>query len=315
MAQGNLFDLAAVFSQMQGNPLAGAGNIFANLSQRQQADEQQLDAQSKLQALIGTPSFEQAGPFQQGEVAPGQPGPNIGGTGFAGQTGMQQPQVDLLQQLGAVSPETVLQGLAGQILPGQQGKGFKLSPGQTQFDAAGNIIAQLPGDTSKLNDKQFGQLSKLRGEFSKRTAAFGLQNDAFGRIQASAQNPSAAGDLALIFNYMKLLDPGSTVREGEFANAQNAGGVEDRTRALWGNLLQGTRLTPKQRKDFTDRAKGLYVGAVSTNEKRKKETERLASKQGLDPSLSTFGRDLFVTDRKTIKNKDFILVDNEWFEL
>ena len=37
--------------------------------------------------------------------------------------------------------------------------------------------------------------------------------------------PDAAGDMALIFSYMKMLDPNSTVREGEYATAQDAGSI------------------------------------------------------------------------------------------
>ena len=87
------------------------------------------------------------------------------------------------------------------------------------------------------------------------------QVQAFGRVIASAEDPSAAGDLALIFNYMKILDPGSTVREGEFANAQNSGGVDDRVIALYNSLFAGTRLSQVQRDDFINRASRLYSEA------------------------------------------------------
>ena len=49
-------------------------------------------------------------------------------------------------------------------------------------------------------------------------------------IRRGAQNvlnasANAAGDMALIFSYMKMLDPNSTVREGEYATAEAAAGV------------------------------------------------------------------------------------------
>lgn len=84
---------------------------------------------------------------------------------------------------------------------------------------------------------------------------------AYSRVMRSAEDPSPAGDLALIFNYMKILDPGSVVREGEFATAQNAGGIDTRVRSLYNSVISGERLTPEQRADFADRATRLYSGA------------------------------------------------------
>lgn len=88
--------------------------------------------------------------------------------------------------------------------------------------------------------------------------SFAEQTSAYGRVVASAEDPSPSGDLALIFNFMKVLDPGSVVREGEFATAQNAGGIDERTRSLYNRLMSGERLTQVQREDFLDRSTRLY---------------------------------------------------------
>jgi hypothetical protein len=89
--------------------------------------------------------------------------------------------------------------------------------------------------------------------------------------------------MALIFNYMKLLDPGSTVREGEFATAQQAGGVDDVTVSLYNRILDGTRLSPKQRTDFSKRAKSLYGAAKSKQNKLTSKYESLAKRYKVDP--------------------------------
>lgn len=129
----------------------------------------------------------------------------------------------------------------------------------------------------------FDDAAKLRGEFTKISSDFRKQNAAFGRVQASANKPSAAGDLALIFNFMKVLDPGSTVREGEFATAQNAAGVDNRVRALYGQLLSGERLSPMQRRDFYSRATSLYQDATAQHEQARAQYSNLATKMGLNP--------------------------------
>src|SRR5690606_18813976 len=79
----------------------------------------------------------------------------------------------------------------------------------------------------------------------------------YRNIEAGAKGATAAGDLSTIFGYMKMLDPGSVVREQEFANAQNAAGVPDRVRNLYNQAMQGVRLNPAQRAEFLAEAKKL----------------------------------------------------------
>jgi hypothetical protein len=139
--------------------------------------------------------------------------------------------------------------------------------------------------TDGLKPEQvFTQEQQLANQFQTKTKDFRDVRDAYGRIQVSAKDPSAAGDLALIFNYMKMLDPGSTVREGEFANAQNAAGIPERIVNSYNKALSGERLAPTQRADFTGRAKGLYNQALRQYEKTKFETRKRASMYpGLNP--------------------------------
>ena len=95
---------------------------------------------------------------------------------------------------------------------------------------------------------------KLRGEFINQNKVFMDVRDAWSRLNSS--NDDAAGDLSLIFNYMKMLDPGSTVREGEFATAQNATGIPERVLNSYNNALKGTRLSSGQRDQFKGRLGG-----------------------------------------------------------
>ena len=67
----------------------------------------------------------------------------------------------------------------------------------------------------------------LRDEFNKQAGDFSALRSNYSKIRTAQKADTAAGDLSLIFGYMKMLDPGSVVREGEFATAQNAGGISD----------------------------------------------------------------------------------------
>jgi hypothetical protein len=141
-------------------------------------------------------------------------------------------------------------------------------------------------------EADFGDVQSLRKEFAAETKPFIDVNDAYGRVLASADEPSAAGDLALIFNYMKVLDPGSTVREGEFANAQNAGSVGQRVYGLYNSVKDGKRLSESQRKDFVDRAGKLFKKAKTINDKRAEEFARLAKLRGINPDEVIINRDV-----------------------
>jgi hypothetical protein len=105
---------------------------------------------------------------------------------------------------------------------------------------------------------------------------------AFTRIQASAKNPSPAGDLSIIFNYMKMLDPGSTVREGEFATAQNSGSIPDIIAARYNKVISGERLSQDQRLDFLDRSYGLWEAQVRSQEVTDKQFRDFAEQYGVD---------------------------------
>ena len=70
----------------------------------------------------------------------------------------------------------------------------------------------------------------------------------YGQIGGDkAKTATAQNDIAAVFSYMKMLDPGSVVREGEFANAQNAAGIPDQVRNLYNRAVSGNRLNPEQR--------------------------------------------------------------------
>jgi hypothetical protein len=133
-------------------------------------------------------------------------------------------------------------------------------------------------DTKERSEVESG----LRKEYTGLSKNFIEVSDAFGRIQASAKDPSAAGDLALIFNYMKMLDPGSTVREGEFATAQNSGGIPEQIRSQWNKAVSGERLSPNIRNDFLGRAQKLYATQEQSHKNLKGEFEKIGTRLGVD---------------------------------
>ena len=160
---------------------------------------------------------------------------------------------------------------------------FTLSQGQVRFGPDGKQIASVAKDLTPEKDSGFKNAKDLRQEFIGQSRDFKLVSDSFGRIQSAAKNPSPAGDLALIFNYMKMLDPGSTVREGEFATAQNSASIPERIRAQYNRVTSGERLTDPTRSDFLDRAQSLY-GAQEQGQKQIESVySGLSQRAGISP--------------------------------
>ncbi len=108
---------------------------------------------------------------------------------------------------------------------------------------------ELIQDTSNYR-KEFTALPTVK-EFANRRGALGV-------IESAAQDPSAAGDLALIFAYMRMLDPGSVVRESEFQLAAQAGSLPQVAQAGYNRVISGQRLTKDQREDFISRSQKIY---------------------------------------------------------
>ncbi len=157
----------------------------------------------------------------------------------------------------------------------------------------GGAVSALMQQRLKGPKDTFKDVQALRKEFTglSRIKNFSDVTEAYTRIIKSAKDPSAAGDLALIFNYMKVLDPASVVRESEFAAAAKAGGLGPRIQAAVEQIERGTRLAPEQRADFVNRATQLYQGAEEQARPIYQTYEEIAIARGFDPkkALPEFG--------------------------
>ena len=111
----------------------------------------------------------------------------------------------------------------------------------------------------------------------------------YDKMRRAASDPSAAGDLAMVFGFMKTLDPTSVVKETEFANAQNATNVPDRIRNVWNRVLTGERLNPEQRAEFLRVAASQMGASKSRADAVMKSYSGMAAGLGLDPSRVVLG--------------------------
>jgi hypothetical protein len=123
------------------------------------------------------------------------------------------------------------------------------------------------------NPKKDWEEIKVQDSFRKEFAGNKIKKDTDLRYDAyrkmkiavNASNKEGAGgqgDVALIFEFMKMLDPTSTVREGEFATAKETGGVPESIRNTYNQLLSGAFLQPGQRQEFLAIAGDIFTSQL-----------------------------------------------------
>jgi hypothetical protein len=156
-------------------------------------------------------------------------------------------------------------------------------------EAANNArtMANQKGGERVINNTEDLRKELNNHDVTKKTQGLA---DSYDKINiAFGGKPSPAGDMSGVFAYMKMLDPASTVREGEQAQARNAAGVPDQVRNMYNKLLNGETLTAGQRKDFLGQATKLYRSQYAKQMKLNDKYAGAAKAQRLDPKLITFG--------------------------
>ena len=133
--------------------------------------------------------------------------------------------------------------------------------------------------------KVFENTQKLRGEFRAEPIYKAQQEvqSAFNQVKDGLEAKSPAGDLAAATKFMKLLDPGSVVRESELALAMKAGGALDRLTSYASNVYNGTILTEKQRADFKDLSTKFFNTSSQLFNEKQKEYADIAKRYDFNP--------------------------------
>ena len=124
-------------------------------------------------------------------------------------------------------------------------------------------------------------LTKVQGDND--IQKFQVVRDAWASMQKAPI--TGPGDISLIYSFMRINDPGSTVREGEFATAENAGGVPAKIRNLYNKVKDGQRLDIATRNDFMRTAHQIYRARLPQVARASQQYRSLAGLYHLDPNL------------------------------
>jgi hypothetical protein len=154
-------------------------------------------------------------------------------------------------------------------------------------------LKRAGGTNLNVNTGQHGfdNALKLRSDFRAEPIYKGFEETKAAKLQIdqAAKMATPAGDLAAATKIMKILDPGSVVRESELGMAMAATGVEDRVRNYAQMVIDGTKLTPNQRKDFTDLSSKLYNASAEQFNQKRDEYAGIAQRNKLDVEAAVGG--------------------------
>jgi len=109
---------------------------------------------------------------------------------------------------------------------------------------------------------------------------FSDMKSSFGQVVSSLSQGTPIGDVAGATKVMKLLDPGSVVRETELGIAMAAAGRMDRLNNYFNNMMTGQKLTPTQREDFKALSNELYAAAGQAYNQKRSEYEQFGNAYG-----------------------------------
>lgn len=200
----------------------------------------------------------------------------------------------LEEQAGRPLQETESKSVEDFVQTGQESKGLsglfsdisRINQEDKKLDRDYKRAQMRSFGARGTENKTFDQIDAMRKEVAGMPATKNLidMDTSLQKISNAVKNPSAAGDLGLIFSYMKMLDPTSTVREGEAANAQNATGIPEAIANAYNRALKGTRLDNKQREDFFNQALNYAESQLGTYKKAIEPIQTSVKSRGLDPS-------------------------------
>lgn len=125
----------------------------------------------------------------------------------------------------------------------------------------------------------FGDVMKLRKEHNSLVSDYRDLNTQIRKITDAT--PNSAGDMALIFSFMRLLDPGSVVRESEYAAAARTRGLSEELEGTYNKLVAGEQLTNDQRQRFKQEAVKIFQSQQEVFNEYTRQYKEIAKRYGI----------------------------------
>lgn len=158
-------------------------------------------------------------------------------------------------------------------------------------------------------EKKFNMENTLRNDYNKRTAGVVESRRNLNIISKSAAAKSGVGDVALITAFLKMLDPGSVVRETEFATARNTAGLITQMQNWLTQRAKGDLLQDDQRQEYINLANEYMKAAEIQEQKVKKDLGETIKSYELNPK-NVFGAEE-VEEKTEPAGEGTVLIDDK----
>lgn len=158
----------------------------------------------------------------------------------------------------------------------------------TRASNRANQPVNTSGVIAQLNPQQQIKFGQLTDDFDKETANQRKIITSAQNIQSIAERAKAGeptAQVALVYQYMKSLDPTSTVREGEYATAKNTTGLPGKVLNTYNSVVKGTFLNANQIDGYVNDSLKLAETANNQILNTSREYDRRANVYGIPNGL------------------------------
>jgi len=142
----------------------------------------------------------------------------------------------------------------------------KAQPQAPKAEKPPKMLGDVPADVAKVEMDLAG---KYRAD--KTVQAHELMKNELAQLRTLANEGTPQSDQALITKFAKILDPGSVVRETEFAITERGGGLIDSMRNTLSKAAGTGRLQPGQRQNLIQTAEALFRGIEETYQAKRQQ--------------------------------------------
>lgn len=155
--------------------------------------------------------------------------------------------------------------------------------------------AKVASGGDKAAKQNFDDANKLRDDFTKSDIVkeYNKAGEGIAKLRELSKSPTQGGanDVALIYAFMKAQDPGSVVREGEYATAQKYAGSLFDSYGIKLDRLLGKKdvLSPEQRASLVNAAESGFKSQQANYDNLSSQYAELAKAQGVDPKHVVVG--------------------------
>lgn len=165
-----------------------------------------------------------------------------------------------------------------------RGQGFK---GSFQDWVMSQKRAGAPSVAVNMSDPTAVAKAALsfQNDYRNATKSSFARASAYNAMIEAMKDPTPKGDMAMVYSYIKALDPDSVVREGEIDLVNANRSIPDRIKGYAQRLATGKSLLPSERQDLLEQARNLSFTDYNRSRNDIRAFRDNAARLGLDPEL------------------------------